>query len=356
MNIMSDLTNWQKSQYKKEVNELKESFDKLLVETKWNIQQIEDFKKSLLDGTADEKSTKDLINDAKTAIDTLQKTADEKFNKISEYYSSIFEWNTESESLKQELENITADFKKSLWEIQKQESDMSTFYLKIFWEKNAEWKIVAWLQKEIDEKIVQINKIQKDQAQNYKAIFERIEALLPSATSAWLAHAYREQKESYENPIEKWNKIFIWTIIAMIVLGVWSVTDLSNWNFQKPSSFGDAITTLLWKLPFLIPLLWLAWFASKQQAQNKRLQEEYAHREAMSKSFIGYKREIEKLDPKDSKWIASSLIKNIVDTINKNPSEVLDGIRSDKSPWEWLIQIHKHYTKSEKPTNKNQEE
>jgi hypothetical protein len=48
-------------------------------------------------------------------------------------------------------------------------------------------------------------------------------------------------------------------------------------------------------------LVWLAFFASKQQAQNKRLQEEYAHREAMSKSFAGYKREAEKLDPKDSK-------------------------------------------------------
>ena len=353
---MSELTKWQKSQYKKEVNELKESFDKLIEETKNNIQRIEEFKKELLDWSESEESTKVLIDNAKIAIDKLQETAEEKFNEISQYYSTIFDWDAENESLKQELESITKDFKESLWAIQKQETEINTFYLKIFWQKNSEWKIEAWLQKEIDAKLAQIHKIQEAQTQNYKALFERIENLLPSATSAWLAHAYREQKESYENPIEKWNKIFIWTIIAMIALGVWSVTDLSNWNFQKPSSFGDALTTLLWKLPFLIPLIWLAWFASKQQAQNKRLQEEYAHREAMSKSFIGYKREIEKLDPKDSTWIASSLIKNIVDTINKNPSEVLDGIRSDKSPWEWLIQIHKHYTKPEKPTNKNQEE
>ena len=353
---MSDLTKWQKSQYKKEVNELKESFDLLLEETKRNIQQIEDFKKGLLDGSGDEKSTRDLIADAKTAVDNLRKDADEKFSKISQYYSSIFEWNTENESIKQELENITEEFKKSLWEIQKQEAEMSAFYLKIFWKKNAEWKIEAWLQKEIDGKIAQINKIQETQAQNYKALFDRIEALLPSATSAWLAHAYREQKESYKDPIEKWNKVFITTILFMVVWGIWSVMDITTYNFLKPKDFNDAITTLLGKLPFLVPLIWLALFASRKQAQEKRLQEEYAHRESMSKSFIGYKREIEKLDPKDSKWIAASLIKNIVETINKNPSEVLDKISSHKSPWDWLIQIHKHYTGWEKPASKNQEE
>lgn len=354
---MSELTKWQKSQYKKEVNELKESFDKLIEETKNNIQRIEEFKKELLDWSESEESTKVLIDNAKIAIDKLQETAEEKFNEISQYYSTIFDWDTENESLKQELESITKDFKESLWAIQKQETEINTFYLKIFWQRNSEWKIEAWLQKEIDAKLAQINKVQETQTQNYKALFERIENLLPSATSAWLAHAYREQKESYKTPITTWNVVFIFTIIIMVVWGVWSVMDITTHGFLKPKDFNDAITTLLWKLPFLVPLIWLAWFASKKQAQNKRLQEEYAHREVMSKSFIWYKREIEKLDPKDSKWIATSLIKNIVDTINKNPSEVLDWIHSDKSPWEWLIQIHKHYTtKSEKPTNKNQEE
>ena len=56
---------------------------------------------------------------------------------------------------------------------------------------------------------------------------------------------------------------------------------------------------LVGRLPIYIPILWLALYASKRRSEYQRLQQEYAHKEAIAKSFDKYKKQIEDLDNED---------------------------------------------------------
>ena len=51
-------------------------------------------------------------------------------------------------------------------------------------------------------------------------------------------------------------------------------------------TLNEALIALLKDLPFFIPTIWLAAYASKQQSQNKRLQQEYALKRPMQNHFM----------------------------------------------------------------------
>ena len=87
---------------------------------------------------------------------------------------------------------------------------------------------------------------------------------------------------------------------------------------------------------FFFALIWLAAFSSKQYRQNKRLEQEYAHKEVLAKSYQGYKRELESQGKTATdKEIIATLHKVLVATIAKNPSEIMDDGRSEDAPSFW---------------------
>ena len=53
---------------------------------------------------------------------------------------------------------------------------------------------------------------------------------------------------------------------------------------------------LLSRTPLFLPLIWLATFSSKQYRQSKRLEQEYAHKEVLTRTYQGYKKEFENND------------------------------------------------------------
>ena len=82
--------------------------------------------------------------------------------------------------------------------------------------------------------------------------------------------------------------------------------------------------------------IWLAAFSSKQYRQNKRLEQEYAHKEVLAKSYQGYKRELESQGKTiTDKEIIGALHKVLVATIAKNPSEIMDDGRKEDTLSIW---------------------
>ncbi len=176
----------------------------------------------------------------------------------------------------------------------------------------------------------------RDQQDSQKAEFEnlknKIENLLPGATSAGLAEAYKKQKDSY-----KWNGFF-WPFVFIAAVG--TIVAMGFASFQEVSAaptLDSALTKILGRLPFYLAAVWLASFASKRQSQNKRLREEYAHKESVSRSLEGYKREIQALE--NSEDAMKELMAAVVAMLSFNPSETLDRHHgNDKSPFAALIE------------------
>ena len=168
----------------------------------------------------------------------------------------------------------------------------------------------------------------------HEKLREKIEALLPGATSVGLAEAFKVQKDTYWWGGLVWPAIFITSVGTIVLVGTLSFHEVS-----AAQSINEAYVKLLARLPFYLAAVWLASFASKRQSQNKRLQQEYAHKETVSRSLEGYKREVEELD--ESGEILKGLMIVVVGMLGYNPSETLDKHHgSDKSPvaslFDWL--------------------
>lgn len=160
----------------------------------------------------------------------------------------------------------------------------------------------------------------------YEALTTKIEGLLPGATSAGLAKSYFDQKNSYKWPNIIWSAVFALTMVGMVYYAVQTVTESSD--------IGTAFRNILSRAPFFIPTIWLALFASKQQSQNRRLEQEYAYKESLAKSYDGYKREIDNLPESEEKnEIMEKLVRTMIDTAGFNPSSTLEKqSHNDKPP------------------------
>ena len=82
----------------------------------------------------------------------------------------------------------------------------------------------------------------------------------------------------------------------------------------------------------------MAIFASKRRSENQRLQQEYAHKEALAKSYVSYKMQIDELNQEDKKLL-EKLLDSSINTVSYNASESLDKKHGDTTPMQETIKM-----------------
>ena len=184
------------------------------------------------------------------------------------------------------------------------------------------------LQKRLSDFQNTINNQEAIRELRFKTLFEKIENLLPGATTAGLAETYVKQTNKYTWPYYIWAAVFIITLGIMAAFGV-SILK----NIQDAKTITEAFIHLIGRAPVLIPLIWIAIFASKQQSQNKRLEQEYAHKANVAKTYEGHKRQIENMPDGETKdKLDIELLKALVDNVKNNPSNTLKDLSHNDSP------------------------
>lgn len=126
-----------------------------------------------------------------------------------------------------------------------------------------------------------------------KGQLKTITDLLPGATSAGLAHAFDARRQTFLSPAQKWQQIFVGSVVLLILLalsGLWHV-------YQGVSVITYDELGRLWlaRLPVAAALVWLALYASRESALAKRLEEDYGYKAAVSASFQGFHEQMSKL-------------------------------------------------------------
>jgi hypothetical protein len=164
----------------------------------------------------------------------------------------------------------------------------------------------------------------------FSKLHEKIEALLPGATSAGLASAFRDQKARFTGPQKMWQWTFI--IAIALLLGVGAL-DLPNLVKAPPTSWDVTLTHVLSRLPLAVPLIWLALYAGRQYMLAVRLQEDYAYKEAVSTSFEGFRREMAGM-PFTGEQVSPllSLCGSVLKTLGQRPGRLYDGKHDDVTP------------------------
>ena len=234
----------------------------------------------------------------------LEQTIDEQHSKIDGFYSSLL---VDEGSIQSKIEEAQELITTANIEAQNIRDDLSVkldelkdFHSEIFGEPNAEGNIEDGLKFEINERKHDLDSLMTTHTNQYQAIKSNIESLLPGATSAGLASAYHDLSVSFVKPIIIYTCLFFLSIFVLLGLALYFTNLNAILTVVSTTSditiLKDIGIFLLQRLPIVLPVIWLAIFASKRRSEAERLKQEYAHKEALAKSYQSFKLQIEELD------------------------------------------------------------
>lgn len=303
--------------------------------------QIENFRDELFVDTSERDSVKKNISD-------MEAKANSAFTEIQNYYKELFEDDSRGDAISSQIEEA---LNASLRHVDKMQGilDESTgsldeiklFHEMVFGKSSADDKslFVGGLKDELLKRKRDLDQFKSEQEIRYKALNDEIETLLPGATSAGLTTAYRDMKNSFDSIIKNSTWIFYGSIVALFIVSVVSVTNKIYWfgiDWVDLKDVSNLWSNFAYKIPLALPIIWLAFFASKRRSEAQRLQQEYAHKEALAKSYQSYKVQVEQLG-QNAGELMQHLLKSAIDAITFNASNTLESKHGDKSPLQDVI-------------------
>ena len=155
-----------------------------------------------------------------------------------------------------------------------------------------------------------------------------LEELLPGSTSAGLASSFYNKVQQL-----KWSKrcLLLGFIVSILALSYLTMPMLDTPINQDTSIWKE----FFHRLPLLFPPIWLGWFFARSYGHANRLQEKYAYKEAMSRAFQGYRKQMEEVNT-DSE-LAKSLSELTLTVLAENPSDIFERNCWDETPFHSLI-------------------
>lgn len=141
---------------------------------------------------------------------------------------------------------------------------------------------------------------------------------------------YDEQYKKLSNSLITYNMFFVVSLVVFFSISVYlfndilSQSNLLDKNSDLLSNLSFVATTLLIKLPFLIPFIWLSIFFSNRRAEIHRLQQEYLHKSTFAQSYLKYEEQIKNLPENKQGDLLATLLDKLIETVYFNPSTTLD--------------------------------
>lgn len=165
-----------------------------------------------------------------------------------------------------------------------------------------------------------------------------IVGLLPGATSAGLAHAFDQRRQTFLKPTVRWQWLFVGSVIALVLL---ALTGL--WNVYKsavPFTYDELLRLWLARLPIAGALVWLALYAGRESALAKRLEEDYGYKSAIASSFLGFHKQMAEIGEKsETNTPLSTLCTDTLATISSPPGRIYEKHKLIISPATELMEV-----------------
>lgn len=322
------------------IREYKEQSDTLFEEIENTNKSVDDYKVELF-GNDDDKPG------LKQEIEELVANITAKNEKIDAFYDELLVGDENDLSTKKSvlnakeiIEGKKEKIEELLVSVETEVKELGRFHVKIFGEKTDDDELEGGLSEDLDKLIGNMEKFENEQKSKYKALNEQIEELLPGATSAGLATAYKDMKNTFDEPIKRASRLFYASVTGLVDISFFVAVEsigLSGIKLIEPGDWSTVLKGLVNKLPYYVPIVWLAFYATRRRSEYQRLQQEYAHKESLAKSYNSYKLQILALGD-DDKAMQKEFIMKAVDAIAYNASKTLDGKHGDKMPVHDIIE------------------
>lgn len=304
-------------------------------------ESIDSLKMQYFDGTEDEESLKTRIEQLKENIETWHEVFEEYHQQLIGDDNLEDSISFQIESAKNNAINDQTTVAELLESTKKQLVELSKFYDEVYGKENDQGELEGGLKHEIRDRRKDLDDFSTKQKTQYAALIEEIESLLPGSTSAGLATAYYDLKESFNKPIENYSKLFYGAVFVLVIATMFSIVDkIGLWfiEFVDTSDLSKLLSNTLYKLPLLLPVIWMAVFASRRRSEAHRLQQEYAHKEALAKSYQNFKTQIEDLGDTPDTDLMKHLLTTAIGAIAFNASSTLDKKHGDNTPVQEIIE------------------
>lgn len=165
-----------------------------------------------------------------------------------------------------------------------------------------------------------------------------IVGLLPGATSAGLAHAFDQRRQTFLKPTVRWQWLFVGSVFALVLLaltGLWNV-----YNSAVPFSYDELLRLWLARFPIAGALVWLALYAGRESALAKRLEEDYGYKSAIASSFLGFHKQMAEIgDRSEMNTPLSTLCTDTLATISSPPGRIYEKHKLIISPSTELMEV-----------------
>lgn len=282
----------------------------------------------------------------KSKLEALLERIEERKNQIEVFSQQLLDGESSIKSrvlvTRNSIEEAHEEITELLSDAKGELEGLESFHTKVFGERTDDGKVVGGLAKELETRRKDLEDFKAEQEDQYQILINKIDGLLPRATSAGLAGAYHDLKISFDKPI-KWSaRTFYFAITVLFVIAAATAVDtkvfLATGDFQLVdlSEFKNIMSSLALKLPLILPVVWLAVFAQRRRNEAQRLQQEYAHKEALAKSYESFKRQIDELGDED-KELSMKLLAAAIDAVAYNASVTLEGKHPKDLPTEELL-------------------
>lgn len=289
------------------------------------INQFKADSKNLLE---DFKSERDEVlspdEEGKTIVDQFRDAE----ASLASLYDSIFDEHSDTgESLADMIEDFVPKFEEMREGIESELEEIQDYNVLLNGTEDEDGNLSGGIRDKIQKRQEEFDKLYKLNKTKQEKLFGQIESLLKGASTVALASAYHKHKNAFNTPNGIWMAVFVLSIVSMMAVSIWTFTSVDY-------DISEMWKMVLGNLPFIAGAVWLAIYATKQRSQNKRLQEEYAHKEDVAKIYYALNKELGKLrDEGIGEELSSKLIEVVINTVAINPSETLDSkSHDDKGP------------------------
>ncbi len=285
---------------------------------------------NLLQADNDHESIKSKINQTASKIEEVFQKASTHSNEINSFYRNLLSDNEFDESIKTKILSAKTEIEKQKSEIdnllnesQKEIDSLKNFYIKVIGDENN-----TGLESIIDERHKALDNYEDKQKSLFANMETQINSLLVGATNAGLAKSFNKMSTTFKYSIMFWNSAFIISLICLVAFNIFGL--VAN-NLEIKFKAFD-VDFSIYKMVFIsLPIIWLAIFCQRRRAEFVRLQQEYAHKEAVAMSYLSYKEQIQNLNLPDTKLL-ENLMEKTINVISYNPSKTLDGKVKESMP------------------------
>jgi len=153
------------------------------------------------------------------------------------------------------------------------------------------------------------------------ALADRVESLLPGATSAGLAESFLKSRDSKTRPRMWWLGLFL---ASMALLG-WSLFWTLPWLTPAEPTSGIKWMYLLGRVPLVAIFGTVAWVALVYFRIESRMQDDYRHKQNLAASYDGFRKLMsEEKETPDGSPASYDLAKKTLDAIHTPPGRMYD--------------------------------